>query len=261
MFQTAVLASGSKGNCVLVRTEKTKLLVDAGISGKRIWAAMDSLQLKKEKLNGILITHEHGDHILGVGAVSRTLKIPVYITRDTYEACKHRLGKLFDRIEFISAGKTFFIHDLIIHPLQSSHDAIDSVNFTFEQQGTADLKLAVATDLGFQTMLLIKHLKGCSTIVLESNHDEQMLREGRYEWHLKQRILSNQGHLSNVQAVGVISQIMHPGLRNLILAHLSEINNHPDIAQETMRKYLAAINAGTRLIIADQFLHTPLIEV
>ncbi len=261
MFQTAVLASGSKGNCVLVRTTQAKLLVDAGISAKRIWAALDSLHLKKEKLNGILVTHEHGDHIMGVGAVSRLLKIPVYITRDTYDACKHRLGKLFDRIEFISAGISFQLGDIIVHPLQSSHDAIDSVNFTFEQNDSPDRKLAVATDLGFQTMLLIKHLKGCSTIVLESNHDEKMLRDGPYDWHLKQRILSNQGHLSNGQAVGVISQIMHPGLKNLVLAHLSEVNNHPDVAKETMLKYLQTINASTRLIVADQFLHTPLIEV
>jgi phosphoribosyl 1,2-cyclic phosphodiesterase len=261
MFQTAVLASGSKGNCVLIRTAEAAVLTDVGISAKRVWAALDDLRFDRRQLKGILITHEHGDHILGVGAVSRYLQIPVFITRDTYIACKHRLGNLRERIVFIVAGSSFGINDLAIHPFSSSHDAVDSVNYTFCSEHYPMRKLAICTDLGFQTMLLLNHLKDCTSIVLESNHDEKMLKDGPYDWHLKQRILSKNGHLSNVQAVGVVSQIMHSGLKHLILAHLSEVNNHPDIALNTMQGYLNTINADTKLIMTDQYQHTPFIDI
>lgn len=261
MFQTAVIASGSKGNCVFVRTSQTALLVDAGISAKRIWEALDNLKLDKKQIEGILITHEHSDHISGVGAVSRHLKIPVYLTRDTYMECKHRLGNMDNRIEFIQAGSSFSIKDILIHPFSSPHDAVDSCNFTLTHSESTDKKLAVATDVGYQSRLLTTHLSGCSTVILESNHDKKLLMDGPYPWHLKQRIMSNHGHLSNLDAVGVISQIMHSGLNTLILAHLSEVNNHPDIAEQTMREFLQTLNCDTKLIIADQNTHTPLIDI
>ncbi len=261
MFQTAVIASGSKGNCVLVRTSQTALLVDVGISAKRVWEALDHLKVDKTQIEGILITHEHSDHISGVGAVSRHLKIPVYMTRDTFQACKHRLGNMNERVSFIQAGSTFTIKNLIVHPFQSPHDAIDSCNFTFTHLQDKDRKLAVATDVGYQSRLLTTHLSACSVVILESNHDKQMLMDGPYPWHLKQRIMSNHGHLSNLDAVGVISQIMHSGLKTLILAHLSEVNNHPELAEKTMRKYLHTLNSDTLLIIADQYTHTNLIDV
>ena len=261
MFQTAVLASGSKGNCVLVCTSETALLVDVGISAKRVWEACEHLRVDKNKIEGILITHEHSDHINGVGAVSRHLKIPVYLTRDTFQACKHRLGNMDNRIEFIASGTSFAIRNLIVHPFASPHDAIDSCNYTFTYQDNKNQKLAVATDIGYQSRLLTTHLSNCSVVVLESNHDIKMLQDGPYPWHLKQRIMSNHGHLSNIDAVGVISQIIHSGLKTLVLAHLSEVNNHPDIAEQTMRKYLQTLNSDTILIVADQYTHTHLIDV
>jgi phosphoribosyl 1,2-cyclic phosphodiesterase len=261
MFRTAVLASGSKGNCVLVCTSETALLVDVGISAKRVMEACDHLRVDRNKIEGILITHEHSDHINGVGAVSRQLQIPVYLTRDTFDACKHRLGNMRERIVFIQSGTSFIIKDLIVHPFASPHDAIDSCNYTFTHQDNQNQKLAVATDIGYQSKLLTTHLSNCSVVVLESNHDLKMLKDGPYPWHLKQRIMSNHGHLSNNDAVGVISQIMHSGLKTLILAHLSEVNNHPDIAEQTMRTYLQALNSDTVLIIADQYIHTHFIDV
>ncbi len=261
MFQTAVLASGSKGNCVLVASDETALLVDVGISAKRIWAALDNLSFDKNRLQGILISHEHGDHISGAGAVSRLLKIPLYLTRDTYFACKHRLGNLHDRIVFIRAGESFAIGDLVIHPFASPHDAVDSCNFTIHLMNEPDRKLAIATDVGYQSRLLTTHLCNCSTLILESNHDQKMLLEGPYEWHLKQRIMSNHGHLSNLDAVGVISQVMHNGLKNLILAHLSEVNNLPDLAEQTMLEFLHSINSEVTLLVADQYRHTILIDI
>ena len=261
MFQTAVLASGSKGNCVVVRSDATALLVDAGISAKRIWFALEQLNIDKHSLQAVLLSHEHGDHISSAGAVSRILKIPLYLTRDTYQACRHRLGNLYDRLEFISAGESFTIGDLVIHPFTSPHDAVDSCNFTIYPQLQPDRKLAIATDVGYQSRLLTTHLCNCSTLILESNHDQKMLLEGPYEWHLKQRIMSNHGHLSNLEAVGVISQVMHAGLKNLILAHLSEVNNLPDLAEKTMLEFLQSINSEVRLLVADQYQHTCLIDI
>ncbi len=261
MFQTAVIASGSKGNCVLVRTRNTAVLVDVGISAKRVWAALDFLNVDKGTIDGILISHEHGDHLYGAGAVSRQLKKPIFLTRDTYFACKHRLGNLYDRIEFINSGDTFTIKDLVIHPFSSPHDAVDSCNFTLHIQDQPERKLAIATDVGYQSRLLTTHLSNCSTLILESNHDLKMLKEGPYDWNLKQRIMSNHGHLSNEDAVGVITQVMHSGLKTLILAHLSEVNNLPGLAEQTMREYLQTINSDTKLYVADQYQHTHLIDI
>jgi phosphoribosyl 1,2-cyclic phosphodiesterase len=261
MFQTTVIASGSKGNCVLIRTERTAILLDAGISAKRIFASLDALGIDKACLAGVILSHEHSDHCRSVGAISRMLKIPLYLTADTHMQASFKLGKLQDRSRFFKVGHTFEIEDIIIHPFQSSHDAIDSCNFTFVKKGLPETKLGVATDLGYPSKLSLMHLKDSTTLVLESNHDERMLMDGPYEWFLKQRIKSSQGHLSNDQAVGLISQILHPGLKNLILAHLSEINNTPEKAEVTMRNFLQEVRSEVRLLIAEQDRHTPLLDV
>ncbi len=261
MFQTTVIASGSKGNCVLIRTERVAILLDAGISAKRIYEALEALKIDKSSLAGVILSHEHSDHCRSVGAISRMMKIPLYLTADTHMQASHKLGNLQDRNRFFRAGHTFEIEDIIIHPFQSSHDAIDSCNFSFVKKGMPGAKLGVATDLGYPSKLSLMHLKESTTLVLESNHDERMLMEGPYEWFLKQRIKSSQGHLSNDQAVGLISQILHPGLKNLVLAHLSEINNTPAKAELTMRSYLQEVRSEVRLLLADQDMHTPLIDV
>lgn len=261
MFQTTVIASGSKGNCVLVRTAKTAVLLDAGVSAKRILQSLEALHVDREELKAIFLSHEHSDHSRSVGSLSRTLKIPLYITRDTLMQTAHRLGNLHDRVIHFSVGKPVLIEDLKVHPFMSSHDAIDSCNFTFECVGVSHAKLGVATDLGYPTKLCLNHLSSCSTLILESNHDEQMLMDGPYEWFLKQRVKGKQGHLSNLQAVGVMSCVMHERLKNLILAHLSEINNTPSLAENTMRNYLSQIRSDINLIVAEQNRHTPLINV
>jgi phosphoribosyl 1,2-cyclic phosphodiesterase len=261
MFRTAVIASGSKGNCVLVTSDETAVLVDVGIAARRVWSALENLRFDRNRIAGILVSHEHGDHISGVGAVSRSLHVPVYITRDTYMACRHRLGNLHDRLVFITAGETFTLGDMVIHPFSSPHDAVDSCNFTISGAAFPERKLAIATDVGYQSRLLTTHLANCTTLILESNHDLQMLKDGPYDWNLKQRILSNHGHLSNLDAVGVISQVIHSGLKNLILAHLSEVNNLPDLAEQTMRSFLCSVNSDTRLLVADQYTHTDFIDI
>lgn len=261
MFQTCVIASGSKGNCVLVQTASTALLLDAGISMSRILVVLDIFHIPHSKLAAVIVSHEHSDHIRSVGAISRKLKIPIYINRLTLSRCEDRLGNIQNRIELFQTGNRFEIGDLIIEPFTSSHDAADSSNFLFYPEQNSQYKLGVATDLGYPTQLSVLKLSGASTLVLESNHDETMLLEGPYDWHLKQRIRSAQGHLSNVQAVGLISSIHHPGLKNLVLAHLSETNNLPSLAEKTMRSYLESIRSDVKLYVAAQDTHTPLLEV
>jgi phosphoribosyl 1,2-cyclic phosphodiesterase len=261
MFQVSVLASGSKGNSLLVRSDNSAIILDAGISAKRIFAALESFQIDKEMVQAILITHEHSDHCGSAGALSRLLKRPVYITRDTYSYSVHKLGDLHDRIEFFRSGDEFRIGEIVCEPFKSSHDAVDSCNFIFTSENHPSKKLGVATDLGYAMKLSLSKLSHSTTLVLESNHDEKMLIDGPYEWHLKQRVKSNHGHLSNKQAVGLISQIHHTGLQNLVLAHLSEINNHPDLAQQTMQDYLDSIRSDVALYIASPSDPTPLINI
>lgn len=261
MFKVCVIASGSKGNCLVVHSSEHAIILDAGVPVRRILSVLDKHHIDRSIVRGVLISHEHSDHTRSAGALSRTLKIPVFGTRDTLSCSYNKLGDLHDRVMHFRNGESFTLGDILIHPFRSSHDAIDSSNFTFEHLGLPGPKLGVATDLGYPTQLTMVKLSGCSTLVLESNHDELMLLNGRYEWFLKQRIKSNQGHLSNVQAVGLISQILHPGMKHLILAHLSEENNHPDLAFNTMQSYLETIRSDIRLIIASQDTETDLLDV
>ncbi len=261
MFHTSVIASGSKGNCVLVTTSTTAVLLDAGVSMRSILDAMDEMGVSHDKLAAVVISHEHSDHTRSAGAISRKLKIPIYINRPTLAACGDRLGNVGDRLELFHTGSSFVIGDIQVEAFAASHDAAEGSNFCFYPINNPERKLGVATDLGYPTKLSIMKLSGVSTLVLESNHDDEMLMNGPYDWHLKQRIRSQHGHLSNEQAVGLISSIMHPGLKYLILAHLSEINNHPDLAESTMRDYLQSIRSDIKLIVANQYYHTPLIEV
>ncbi len=261
MFQTAVLASGSKGNCFVVQTEKTKLLLDAGLSGKKIFQALEKIGLDKTGFDALLISHDHHDHISGAGIICRMMNIPLYINESTYLMKRKHFGKLpFDAHFFYNEDK-FEIGDIQINPFSSSHDSLDSSNFIFRKKGLKKSKLAIATDLGFSTRLTIKKLRNSTTIVLESNHDEKMLIEGPYPWHLKQRVKGKQGHLSNEQAVGIITQVIHPGLKNLILAHLSEINNTPEIAQTLMEDYLKMVNHDLNLVVSSQYEPTKLVEI
>lgn len=261
MFQTTVIASGSKGNCVLVQTSSTAILLDAGISMRRIFEAMEALQINPYKLAAVVVSHEHGDHTRSVGAVSRKLQIPVMLNRPTLAYCGDRIGNVRDRINVFQTGSTFTVGDITIEAFAASHDAAEGCNFCFYPTHEPHKKLGVATDLGYPSQLSVLKLSGASTLILESNHDETMLMNGPYDWHLKQRIRSAHGHLSNIQAVGLLSSVLHPGLKNLILAHLSEINNDPSLAVSTMRNYLESVRSDINLLVAMQDRHTPLIDV
>jgi phosphoribosyl 1,2-cyclic phosphodiesterase len=260
MFRTAVIASGSKGNSILITTEKTRVILDAGISTMRVMDFLQQNKLTKEQITAILVSHEHSDHTKGIGSLARKVRKPVYITRPTFFQCERSLGDL-PQMQFFSPGDDFMIGDIKIHAFSASHDSVDGCNFTFVQKNNPNAKLAVATDLGFSSKVTINHLKDVTTLILESNHDEQMLMEGPYPWKLKQRVKSSLGHLSNDQAIGVIIQILHENLRNLVLAHLSETNNTPEIAASKMEGYLHQVRHNLKLIIASQDTPTQFIDI
>ncbi|MDD3523462.1 MAG: MBL fold metallo-hydrolase [Candidatus Cloacimonetes bacterium] len=258
MFQTSVLASGSKGNSILIRSRNTGIILDAGVSMKRIWEALDALKVPRTLIKAVVVSHEHSDHTRSAGALCRSLKIPLYISPDTYAYSSHKLGRVDERLKYFDAGTDFLVGDILVQPFRSSHDAVDSCNFTFVHDGR---KLGVAIDLGYFSKLTLLKLSEVHTLVLESNHDLQMLMEGPYDWNLKIRVKGEHGHLSNDQAVGLISQVLHPGLKNLILAHLSETNNLPEIAYKVMNDYLTSIRSDIHLMLANQYCHTPLVDV
>ncbi|MCD4829277.1 MAG: MBL fold metallo-hydrolase [Candidatus Cloacimonetes bacterium] len=259
MFQVAVLASGSKGNAVLVRTRESTVLVDAGVSLKRIRAAIALLYPTPPRIDAVIVSHEHTDHLLSAGVVCRGENAMLYITEPTYLVARHKLGRLPRGWEPFVSGKPFTIGDLVVEPFAGQHDAVDHSNFVLHVGD--DRRLGVATDIGFATRLLETKLRDCTTLVLESNHDIKMLLEGPYPWSVKQRIRSRQGHLSNEQTVGVLIKVLHPGLRNLVLAHLSEINNDPEIARATTAAFLASVRHDCNLIVAAQREPTPLLDV
>ncbi|MCD4796717.1 MAG: MBL fold metallo-hydrolase [Candidatus Cloacimonetes bacterium] len=261
MFKVSVLASGSKGNSTVVCTDSTMVLLDAGLSGKKILNLLSSINLDATKLNAVIISHEHHDHINGAGIICRKLNIPLYITRMTYLASQKYLGKLPEGVVFFENGNLFKIGNIEVKTFPSSHDVVDGSNFVFEKTGDKIRKLALATDLGFSSKLMLHRIKESTSIVLESNHDVKMLMNGPYPPYLKQRIKSKQGHLSNEQAVGVITRVVHPGLKNLVLAHLSEQNNLPETAENIMKEYLQIINHDLQLFVSSQYEATPLIDI
>ena len=236
-MRLCLLASGSKGNSLFLETDSCRLLIDAGLSGREAIARLASIGVAAESLDGILITHEHTDHIRGVGALARRLKIPVLVGSRTHEAARYVIGKV-DLIEF-DPGSSFSFNGLAIDPFPITHDACDPVGFRIEG---GEGCIGFATDLGIATRLTQEKLKGCRALVLEFNHDEEMLQNGPYPWHLKQRIRSRHGHLSNTEGAGLLEELLHPGLEGVFLSHLSEVNNDPNLAMAAARELVSGQN-------------------
>ncbi len=232
-FKVCPLASGSKGNSLFVACNNSCILVDAGLSGVEVERRLASVDVSPQSLTSIIITHEHSDHVKGAGVLSRRFDIPVYITQNTYNACKG-LGKI-SNLRFFECGVPFQIDGITISPFSISHDAIDPAGLTLEFENT---KVGIATDLGIVTHLVTEHLKDSDLLYLESNHDPGMLMNGDYPWHLKQRIKGRTGHLSNFDASQLVSELLTHRLKHVILAHLSEENNCPDIAAGQMSQSL-----------------------
>ena len=229
------IASGSSGNCIYVGTDATHLLVDVGISGKKTEIGLNSIGKTLHNMDGILITHEHSDHICGLGVLSRKYHIPIYATLKTIEAINKSssLGKIdSDLFIPIKADESFCIKDIIVEPMHTSHDAADPVAYRFKY---GNKKAAIATDLGTYNDYTVECLKGMDALLLEANHDVNMLQVGPYPYYLKQRILGDRGHLSNENAGRLLNRILTDKTKTIVLGHLSKENNHPELAYEAVR--------------------------
>ena len=229
------IASGSSGNCIYVGDDQTHLLVDTGISKKRIEEGLSKLEIKGDELDGILITHEHADHIQGLGVFSRKYEIPIYATPGTIEGIRNckSLGKLPEGLlHEIEIDHSFSLGTLNIDPFAISHDANEPSGYRIENEKKS---VAVATDLGVYDDYTVEHLSDLNAVVLEANHDIHMLEVGPYPYPLKRRVMGDKGHLSNELSGKLLCDILHDDLQYVVLGHLSKENNYEELAYETVK--------------------------
>lgn len=264
-MQLYSIASGSSGNCIYLGEEDGGILIDAGISRKRIVTGLERKGLSLDDIKAIFITHEHSDHISGLGPVLRKNPIPVYATADTVSAIweKTNMNNIFPELfhsirpeEEIEAG------EMLVRPFSISHDAVDPVCYTVEKQGK---RAAVATDMGCFDDTIIRVLGQCDSVLIEANHDINMLQVGPYPYSLKMRILGNKGHLSNTSCADLIKEILHKDLKHLVLGHLSRENNFPQLAYRTVLDELEKTETwgtlDTRLMVASRDEPTELLKI
>ena len=230
------LASGSKGNSIYIESEKTRILIDAGLSALQISKRLANIGVEAQTLDAVFVTHEHSDHSRGIGPLSRRYELPIYLNSATHAAIS-KLGAIQER--FFDVGQTIAFKDIEVNSFPITHDAVAPVGFTVH---TSQGKVGIATDLGIATRLVQDRLQQCRVLVLETNHDEEMLRDGPYPWELKQRIRSYHGHLSNSDGAALLEQVMWDGLQAVFLAHLSETNNTPQLAQHSVAAVLSQQN-------------------
>ena len=262
MLKICSLASSSSGNCIYVGTDSTHILVDAGISCKRVKSGLESIDVDPGSIDAVLITHEHSDHIRGLGVLSRRYNIPVYATELTWHAAlsSGTVGEI-DRTLFrkIESDSDFAINELVIHPFKTSHDAADPVCYTFTKNKK---KISIATDLGCYSSYISEKLKGSNVLFIEANHDIEMLKNGSYPFYLKKRILSDTGHLSNETSGRLLSELLNDNLQYVILGHLSKENNRPEIADQTVRSCLelsgCICGSDLKLIVSEKESISPL---
>jgi phosphoribosyl 1,2-cyclic phosphodiesterase len=253
----SMLASGSRGNCAIVASTQTRILVDAGISCRETFKRMKSLGEDPHSLSAILITHEHSDHVYGLATLAKKLCIPVFMTGATHSAWARALRNekgerpQLEKLERFESGHRFQIGDIEVKPFTIPHDAVDPVGFTFRVEGS---KISMATDLGYVPVNVRDHLRGSDVLVMESNHDVEMLRGGSYPWSVKQRVASNVGHLSNEKLADFLTGDYDNNAAFVVLAHLSEQNNHPEIARTGAERALAERGGlfHSRLFVAMQ---------
>ncbi|MEF9952563.1 MAG: MBL fold metallo-hydrolase [Clostridium sp.] len=230
------LYSGSSGNCLYVGSDKTNILIDAGLSGKRIETAMKSRDINPKEINGIVITHEHSDHIKGAGILSRRYNIPIYANNNTWEAMESSLGKIAEEnIKVFSNCRAFEIGDVTVNPFAVPHDAAEACGYSFIKDSK---KITIATDIGYVTETIKENLRDSDLFLIESNHDVNMLKVGPYPYELKRRVLSDRGHLSNENAGKAIIEVLTSKVKNILLGHLSNTNNYPCLAHETVASVL-----------------------
>jgi len=251
----ASLGSGSRGNAFLVASESTRLLVDAGFSASRLARRLGTLGVDPEEIDAVVITHEHRDHTAGMGIAARRWKWPLFMTRRTRTASARLLDGSED-VRTVETDRPFRIGELEVRPVPTCHDAAEPMAVTV-REATGGLELGIATDLGRATVPVRHALARCHFLVLEANHDENLLRQGPYPWAVKQRIGGSRGHLSNRLAAELAAELAGPRLCGLLLAHLSEACNEPDLALERVEDALAPNGYRGVLEVAEQDRPTP----
>jgi phosphoribosyl 1,2-cyclic phosphodiesterase len=236
-----VLASGSRGNCTVLSSGEASILVDAGLSCRETLKRMRAVNEDPQKLKAIVISHEHNDHVAGLQVLARKLQVPVYITEATYYGWRREnrspegTPATLERREHFQPGRSFTVAGITVTPFTIPHDAADPCGFTFKAAG---IKVGVVTDLGYVPPNVKENLRGCDGLMIESNHDLEMLRNGPYPWMVKQRVMSRVGHLSNTALAEFFVKDYDGRAAFLVLAHLSEQNNHPELARDTAYKAL-----------------------
>lgn len=228
------IASGSSGNCIYVGSDTTHLLIDTGISGKKVEFGLNALDLTTKDLDGIFVTHEHSDHIKGLGVIARKCGVPIYATAGTIRAMEESgsLGKLPEGIfREVREDQNCQVGDLAVHPFHISHDAAQPVGYRVSGGGHS---VGVATDMGVYDEYIVDKLTGLDALLLEANHDVNMLQVGSYPYYLKRRILGERGHLSNETAGQLLCRLLHDGMQDILLGHLSKENNYEALAYETV---------------------------
>jgi phosphoribosyl 1,2-cyclic phosphodiesterase len=261
--RVSVLASGSRGNTAIVESSSARILVDAGISCRETFKRLKSLGRDPCEISAILITHEHCDHIYGLATLAKKLKVPVFMTGATHQAWKRSVrgqsgeAPQIEKLEVFSAGRSFQVADITVTPFTVPHDAADPVGFTFRAEGT---KIAIATDLGYMPASVCDHLRRCDVLIVEANHDLEMLRAGSYPWSVKQRVMSRVGHLSNESLAQFFAKHYDGGASYIVLAHISEQNNHPQIAlraaQDALGPQQTLLNNRLMLAVQDSPMET-----
>lgn len=256
-MKLSLLASGSKGNAVYLESGETRLLIDAGLSAVELTRRLTSIGVDPSALHAILISHDHSDHTRGAGTLARKLKLPVIVSYPTRQTVATVLKKC-DSVEFES-GYAFSYRDLQIDPFPITHDAADPVGFVID---SSEGRIGFATDLGIVTRLVTEKLKKSRLLVIEANHDEEMLMNGPYPWHLKQRIKSRHGHISNAESMLLLEELLHDRLEGIFLAHLSETNNDPQLPQAAASRLLAGQNCcSPKLFIGNQYRTSELLNL
>lgn len=233
------LASGSSGNCQYIQSDKTRLLVDAGMSGKYVKAALEAIGVDIYAIDGILLTHEHTDHICGLGVLMRRYQLQLYVLESTWAVVAPKIGTVpLEHVHVFADMDGITVGDILVEAVPVSHDAVAPLCYGFSN---GEARIGIATDLGTVTDAIIDRFKACDVIMIEANHDLEMLKVGRYPLALKRRILSEVGHLSNEDAGYIAREILRFGrAKYIVLAHLSLENNFPDLAYETVRSILEA---------------------
>lgn len=252
----SVLASGSTGNAFFIQSKKTKLLVDVGLSGKQMDRLFEEVKVNPHELSGILVTHEHTDHIKGLGVLARKYDLPIFANEKTWAKMESSIGKLtLDQKFHFESNSVKTFHDIDVESFSVSHDAVDPMFFTFHKD---DQKVVLLTDLGYVSEKIKKTIEDANAYIIEANHDINMLQMGHYPWNVKRRILGDYGHISNEDCGLALSEIMTDRTERVYLAHLSKDNNMKELARMSVEQVLSERGMTIELFDTDPEKATPL---